>query len=256
MATAIARGAIVAGIATADEIAFYDTNAEQQEILQAKFSGCILAAKPEEIFERCHRIVLSVKPQILIEIAASLRPWITSEHLLVSIAAGVPIAKLASELGTERIVRVMPNTPCQALAGASGIAKGRAVTVQDLDWCESLFSAVGIVVHVTDNLLHAVTGVSGSGPAYVLMMIEALSDGGVMAGLSRQVALELATQTVMGTAKMVQETGVHPAILREQVTSPAGTTIAALAVMERSGFRSAVIDGVTAAVERSRELAS
>lgn len=149
----------------------------------------------------------------------------------------------------------MPNTPCQSLAGASGIAMATAVSSQDFDWCQSIFTAVGKVVRVTDDQLHGVTGVSSSGPAYVLMMIEAMSDGGVMAGLSRQASLELATQTVLGTAKMVQETGIHPAVLREQVTSPGGTTIAALSSMERAAFRSAVIDGVMAAVKRSRELA-
>ena len=214
-----------------------------------------MIANPQELFEKCSRVILAVKPQTLLEIASSLEAKITPEHLLVSIAAGISLGKLSSCLGSERVIRVMPNTPCQSLAGASGIAIASAVTPEDFEWCKSLFSAVGKVVRVTDDQLHAVTGLSGSGPAYVLMMIEALSDGGVMAGLSRQVSLELATQTVLGAAKMVQETGTHPAVLREQVTSPGGTTIAALSCMERAGFRSAVIDGVMAAVKRSRELA-
>ena len=255
MATAIARGAIQAGIAADADIAFCDTNADQIEVLKLKFPRCIVISTISELFEKCSRVILAVKPQTLLEIGGSLAVKITPEHLLVSIAAGISLDKLASCLGTERVIRVMPNTPCQSLEGASGIAFARTVTQEDFEWCKSIFSAVGRVVHVTDDQLHAVTGLSGSGPAYVLMMIEALSDGGVMAGLGRQVALELATQTVLGTAKMVQETGTHPAILREQVTSPAGTTIAALSSMERAGFRSAVIDGVIAAVKRSRELA-
>ena len=137
---------------------------------------------------------------------------------------------------------------------AAGIAAGKGVSPADAAWCESVFGAVGKFVRCTDEQLHAVTGVSGSGPAYVLMMIEAMSDGGVMAGLSRQTAMELAVQTVLGAAAMVQETGVHPAVLREQVTSPAGTTIAALATLERAGFRSAVIDAVMAATKRSQEM--
>ena len=255
MATAIARGAILSGIAKDADIAFCDTNVEQIEVLKQKFPKCHLTSAPDELFDKCTRIVLAVKPQILLDISSSLEDKVTPEHLLVSIAAGISLGKLASCFGTERIIRVMPNTPCQSLEGASGIAIAKSVTPEDFEWCKSLFCAVGKVVCVTDDQLHGVTGVSGSGPAYVLMMIEALSDGGVMAGLSRQAALELATQTVMGTAKMVQETGTHPAILREQVTSPGGTTIAALSSMERAGFRSAVIDGVMAAVKRSRELA-
>lgn len=254
MATAIARGAIAAGIAADSEIAFCDSNAVQIEVLQSKFPNAVLATS-EELFAKCKRVVLAVKPQTLLDISPSVATRINAQHLLVSIAAGISLSKLASGLGTNRIIRVMPNTPCQSLQGASGIAAASAVTPEDLDWCTSLFGAVGKVVRVSDDQLHGVTGVSGSGPAYVLMMIEALSDGGVMAGLSRQAALELATQTVLGTAKMVQETGTHPAVLREQVTSPGGTTIAALSTMERAGFRSAVIDGVMAAVKRSRELA-
>ena len=255
MATAIAKGAVQAGIAIDSEIVFFDTNADQIEVLKSKFPNCIIAKSPQELFERCLRVVLAVKPQTLVDIASKLQPLVTADHLLISIAAGISLSKLTSCFQTERIIRVMPNTPCQSLAGASGIASALAVTPEDYTWCKSLFEAVGIVVRVSDEQLHAVTGVSGSGPAYVLMMIEALSDGGVMAGLSRQAALELATQTVLGAAKMVQETGVHPAILREQVTSPGGTTIAALSSMERAGFRSAVIDGVMAAVKRSKELA-
>ena len=255
MATAIARGAILSGIASDAEIAFCDTSPEQIEVLKQKFPNCHLTAAPHELLERCRRIILAVKPHILLDISSDIEDKITPDHLLVSIAAGISLGRLASALGTERVIRVMPNTPCQSLEGASGIAIAKSVTSADYDWCKSIFCAVGKVVRVTDDQLHGVTGLSGSGPAYVLMMIEALSDGGVMAGLSRQTALELATQTVLGTAKMVQETGTHPAILREQVTSPGGTTIAALSSMERAGFRSAVIDGVMAAAKRSRELA-
>ena len=255
MATAIARGAVQAGVATNREIAFCDTNAAQNRSLADKFPGCALAISPTDLFANCNRIILSVKPQVLVDIATGLSTHVTPSHLLISIAAGVSLAKLTSSLGTERIIRVMPNTPCQSLEGASGIATAVGASPEDFEWCKSIFSAVGKVVRVSEDQLHGVTGVSGSGPAYVLMMIEALSDGGVMAGLSRQAALELATQTVLGTAKMVQDTGTHPAILREQVTSPGGTTIAALSTMERAGFRSSVIDGVMAAVKRSRELA-
>lgn len=255
MASAIAHGAVVSKMVQSQQIAFYDTNAMQVKLLQSRFPGCLIAASSQELLEKCQRIVLAVKPQTLAQIGPSLAKSVSEQHLLVSIAAGIPLAKLTAWFGTERMIRVMPNTPCQSLEGASGITPAQSATPDDIAWCESLFSSVGKSVRVTEEQLHGVTGVSGSGPAYVLMMIEALSDGGVMAGLSRQASLELAVQTVLGTAKMVQETGVHPAILREQVTSPAGTTIAALSSMERAGFRSAVIDGVMAAVKRSKELA-
>lgn len=255
MATAIAKGAVVSNLAKSSEIAFFDTNENQIALLHNKFPGCSISASAEELFSKCQRIVLAVKPQTLADIASGLSKVISRDHLLISIAAGIPLANLVAWFGTERVIRVMPNTPCQSLQGASGIAAAKSATADDFEWCESLFSAVGKVVRVSEEQLHAVTGLSGSGPAYVLMMIEALSDGGVMAGLSRHAALELATQTVLGTAIMVQETGTHPAILREQVTSPAGTTIAALSTLERAGFRSALIDGVMAAVERSKELA-
>jgi pyrroline-5-carboxylate reductase len=199
---------------------------------------------------------LAVKPQVLEGISMGLAPHTTPHHHLISIAAGIPLAKLTQWFRTERITRVMPNTPCQCLQGASGIAHGAGVGTEDREWTDSVFRSVGTVVHVTDEQLHAVTGVSGSGPAYVLLLIEALSDGGVAAGLSREVSLQLATQTVLGAATMVQQTGVHPAVLREQVTSPAGTTIEALKVLEKGGVRSTVIEAVLAATNRSKELAS
>jgi pyrroline-5-carboxylate reductase len=255
MATAIAQGAIAAEVAGPRQIAFFDTNQSQIDNLRKRFPGCAITQSPAELFQECGRVVLAVKPQVLGAIANDHKKYVTDDHLLVSIAAGIPMSKLSQWFGTDRIIRVMPNTPCQSLAGASGIAIGTAVTESDATWCDALFSSVGTIVRVPEEQLHGVTGVSGSGPAYVLMMIEALSDGGVMAGLSRQASLELATQTVLGAAKMVQDTGIHPAVLREQVTSPAGTTIAGLSALERAGFRSAVIDCVMAAVQRSKELA-
>ena len=255
MAIAIARGAVASGIAAEPHIAFFDSSPHQYAVLRERFPASNLLETSTDLFAGCNRIVLAVKPQTLSDFASNFRPLITEDHLLVSIAAGIPLSKLTNWFGTERIIRVMPNTPCQSLQGASGIAQAKGVRPEDSAWCESLFGAVGKVVRVSEDQLHAVTGLSGSGPAYVLMMIEALSDGGVMAGLSRQAATELAIQTVLGAATMAQETGTHPAILREQVTSPAGTTIAALSTMERAGFRAAVIDGVMAAVKRSKELA-
>jgi pyrroline-5-carboxylate reductase len=254
MATAIAKGVVAAGVTQESDLTFYEPSSGQQMKLKELFPNCSLVDSAESLFAKANRILLAVKPQVLSEIAISLRPFAREDHLLVSIAAGISLKKLTSWFETDRVIRVMPNTPSQSRQGAAGIAAGKGVSPADAAWCESVFGAVGKFVRCTDEQLHAVTGVSGSGPAYVLMMIEAMSDGGVMAGLSRQTAMELAVQTVLGAAAMVQETGVHPAVLREQVTSPAGTTIAALATLERAGFRSAVIDAVMAATKRSQEM--
>jgi pyrroline-5-carboxylate reductase len=254
MGIAIAKGVIAARISDENDLVFFEPNAEQKTKLQSLFPSCILADSTKDLFYQAHRVVLAVKPQVLSDVAISLRDFVRHDHLLVSIAAGISLRKLHDWFASDRIIRVMPNTPCQSRQGASGIALGKGVSAEDAHWCESVFGAIGKFVRCSDDQLHAVTGVSGSGPAYVLMMIEALSDGGVMAGLSRSMALELAVQTVLGAAAMVQDTGIHPAVLREQVTSPAGTTIAALATLERSGFRGAVIDAVMAATNRSKEL--
>ncbi len=254
MATAIVRGALTSTIAREHEIAIFDTNPKQRDRLRSLFPKVALLEQDHLLFEQTHRILLAVKPQILASTASRWREFVTPNHLLVSIAAGISMTKLTRWFGTDRIIRVMPNTPCQSLQGASGIAIGSAVQDEDRSWCDQVFQSVGKIVHVTDEQLHAVTGVSGSGPAYVLMMIEAMSDGGVMAGLSRQSSLDLAVQTVLGTATMVQQTGLHPAVLREQVTSPGGTTIAAIASLERSAMRAAMIDAIAAAVKRSKEL--
>ncbi|MFM8573040.1 MAG: pyrroline-5-carboxylate reductase [Pirellula sp.] len=254
MATAIAKGVLHSKVMASSSIGFYEPNPAQLEKIKALFPEAHLASSATELFDRCHRLILAVKPQVLENIAMGLAPHVTPHHHLISIAAGISLAKLSMWFRTERITRVMPNTPCQSLQGASGIAHGHGVRAEDKDWTDRVFRSVGTVVHVTDEQLHAVTGVSGSGPAYVLMMIEAMSDGGVAAGLSREVALQLATQTVLGAAVMVQQTQSHPAVLREQVTSPAGTTIEALQVLENGAFRAHVIQAVLAATNRSKEL--
>lgn len=255
MATAIAQGVVKAGWIDPGALLFCEPDAGQVAKLRDRFPSAGVESSAGQLLEQCERVVLAVKPQVLETILMGLAPHVRPHHLLISIAAGIPLQKLTHALRTERIARVMPNLAAQSLHGASGIAFAHGVSEEDREWCDRVFRSIGRVVHVQEDQLHAVTGLSGSGPAYVLMMIEALSDGGVMAGLSRDVALQLATQTVLGTAAMVQETGVHPAVLREQVTSPAGTTIAALRVLEERGFRGAVIDAVMAAAQRSRELA-
>lgn len=256
MASALAKGAVASGLFHNDALIFGEPSLAQQKKLAGDFPGCMIVASAAELFPICSRIVLAVKPQILKEIASHIRPLVHGNHLLISIAAGITLSQLSDFFNSHKIVRVMPNTPAQILESASGIAFGRDVSDSDREWTQKLLRSVGTVVHVSDSQLHAVTGLSGSGPAYVLLVIEALSDGGVASGLARDVATQLAVQTVLGTAKMVLETGLHPAVLRDQVTSPGGTTIAALQVLEQRGVRSALMDAVKAATNRSRELAS
>ena len=186
-----------------------------------------------EVVSASDVIVLAVKPQQMAAVFADLRGMVTAEKLVVSIAAGIRLARLADGLGAAaRLVRVMPNTPCLVGLGASGYCLGEAATSGDGDLVKRMFQAVGIACQVEEKLLDAVTGLSGSGPAFVYVMIEALSDGGVRMGLPRQVATALAAQTVHGAAEMVLSSGEHPGVLKDRVTSPGGTTIAGLAAME------------------------
>jgi pyrroline-5-carboxylate reductase len=193
-------------------------------------------------------------------VLAELRSVVTSKHLIVSIAAGLRLSKIAEGLADAgrkealRLVRVMPNTPCLVGQSASGFCAGPHATAQDLQLVEQLLGAVGKAFQVEEKMLDAVTGLSGSGPAFVYVMIEALSDGGVRMGLPRNVASALAAQTVLGAAAMVLSTGEHPAVLKDRVASPGGTTIAGLQALESGGVRGALIAAVEAATKRSQEL--
>jgi pyrroline-5-carboxylate reductase len=208
-----------------------------------------------EVVQACDTLVLAVKPQVMAAVLAEVKPHIAARHVVVSIAAGVTLKTLADGLGDKtRLVRVMPNTPCLVGASAAGFAPGSTATPEDVVLVGRLFGAVGKAFAVPEPLLDAVTGLSGSGPAFVYVMIEALADGGVRVGLPRDVAQALAAQTVLGAAKMVLETGQHPAALKDAVASPGGTTIAGLHALERAGLRAALMDAVEAATRRSLEL--
>jgi len=201
-------------------------------------------------------VILSIKPQQATSVLTTLEQTLGSGKLIVSIMAGVRTATIEDALESRtRVVRVMPNTPALVGAGATAICPGRNAGAQDLDLVESIFARTGLVVRVDEKQMDAVTGLSGSGPAYVFTFIEALSDAGVKNGLTRDVASKLAVQTVLGAARMLVETGEHPAKLREQVTSPGGTTIAGLHVLESGCFRGTIMDAVEAATRRSQELA-
>ncbi|MFM9966383.1 MAG: pyrroline-5-carboxylate reductase [Planctomycetaceae bacterium] len=254
MATALARGLIGAGFTSSDLVVASDVvPAARQHFVQQTNASTVEANA--EVVAASQIVILAVKPQQMSGVLAELKGKVTSQHLVISIAAGVPLKTLIAGLGEEaRLVRVMPNTPCLVGASASGFAIGGAATREDAVLVEQLLSAVGVAVSVDEKLLDAVTGLSGSGPAYVYQIIEALSDGGVRVGLPREVATKLAAQTVMGAAKMVLETRQHPGVLKDAVTSPGGTTIAGLHALERGGLRAALMNAVEAATNRSKEL--
>jgi pyrroline-5-carboxylate reductase len=254
MATALAKGIVSSGFAPATAIAGSDVAAAALEAF-VKESGGRQVSTNAELARTSHVLILAVKPQQADLLAAELLDQVGAQHLIISVMAGVTLARLSSLLPkATRVVRVMPNTPALVGCGASGYAMGAGTSQADAEYVEGLLSTVGLAIRLPEHLLDAVTGLSGSGPAYVFQMIEALSDGGVQAGLPRDVATRLAAQTMLGAAKMVLETGQHPAALKDAVTSPGGTTIAGLAAMESGRVRAALINAVMAATARSKEL--
>ncbi|WP_406696044.1 pyrroline-5-carboxylate reductase [Singulisphaera sp. Ch08] len=256
MATALIRGMLRAGIATPETI-FASDPIEAARTLLADETGITSRATNEQVVQDSDVLILAVKPQSMSEVLQMLRGSVTSDHLLISIAAGVSLGTLAAGLGADRrLARVMPNTPALVGAGAAGYCLGAGARESDDGIVRSCLESVGLAFRVPESLLDAVTGLSGSGPAFVYVMIEALSDGGVRVGLPRDVATALAAQTVLGAARMVLETGLHTGTLKDQVTSPGGTTIAGLHALERGSIRAALIDAVEAATKRSSELAA
>jgi pyrroline-5-carboxylate reductase len=254
MATALGQGIVKAGLVPAERVLASDPAAEARERF-AEATGGEVTDDNLTVASRCGVVFLAVKPQQLAAVGEQLRGKIQPERLVVSIAAGVRSSRLAEWLGDDvRLVRVMPNTPCLVGRGACGFCLGPKATAEDGRLVEKLLSAVGIAFQVDEKLLDAVTGLSGSGPAFVYTIIEALSDGGVRVGLPRNVATALAAQTVRGAAEMVLTTAEHTGALKDQVTSPGGTTIAGIQALEEGGLRAALIAAVEAATERSLEL--
>ncbi|HET6572757.1 MAG TPA: pyrroline-5-carboxylate reductase [Fimbriiglobus sp.] len=255
MATALAKGWAAAGlIDPAKSLASDPYPGARSKFAQE--TGLRAGPGAAPVVAEASVLILAVKPQQMPVVQDELRPLLNPhKHLVVSIAAGVTLGQLAAGLGENiRLVRVMPNTPCLVGASASGYAPGPVATPADAELVARLFGAVGTAVRVPEALLDAVTGLSGSGPAFVYVMIEALADGGVRVGLPRDVALKLAAQTVLGSAQMVLETGQHPGALKDAVASPGGTTIAGLHALERGGLRAALMDAVEAATRRAEEL--
>lgn len=254
MATALARGFVEAGLAKPDELLASDPLPAAGEAFSSATGGKATRDNGA-VLEHAKTVFLAVKPQHLPAVLTVGAAGLTSDHLLISIAAGVRLARIAELVGeAPRLVRVMPNTPCLIGQSASGYCLGPNATADDAQLVEKLLAAVGRCWAVDESLLDAVTGLSGSGPAFVYVMIEALSDGGVRMGLPRDLATALAAQTVTGAAAMVLESGDHPAVLKDRVTSPGGTTIAGLQALEAGGARAAMIAAVEAATRRSQEL--
>jgi pyrroline-5-carboxylate reductase len=208
-----------------------------------------------EVARESDVIVLCVKPQILDQVLRTISPDVARDKLVISVAAGVPIAAIERRLHPPmRIVRAMPNTPATVGAAATAISLGEHATDADLATARTIFDSVGLTVQLEESQLDAVTGLSGSGPAYIFLIIEALADAGVKVGLSRRAALQLAAQTVLGSAKLLIESGQHPGMLKDGVTSPGGTAIAGLHTLEAGGLRNVLMNAVEAATRRSREL--
>ena len=254
MAEALVRGVLRAGLAAPEAIATSDVAPDRLRLFREQF-GVATDTDNAAIAAKADLVLLAVKPQVMGQVLQGLAPAVEGQ-LLISIAAGVPTHYIEARFSPRpvRVVRVMPNTPALVLEGASALCAGAHATAEDLATARAIFEAVGRAVVLEEGALDAVTGLSGSGPAYVFVIIEALADAGVRVGLSRDVAQLLAAQTVLGSARMVLETGKHPAALKDMVTSPGGTTIAGLHALESGALRAALLDAVQAATERSQEL--
>jgi pyrroline-5-carboxylate reductase len=254
MATALAKGLVNAGLVKSGQLLAADPFAAAQKHFTAE-TGAKTVTDNREVAQSANILFLATKPDQVPAALAAIAGAFTPDHLLISIAAGVTTAKLEAALPAgARVIRVMPNTPALVGAGAAGFALGKNATAADGELAGKFLSAVGVAFPVKEKLIDAVTGLSGSGPAYVYQFIEALSDGGVAAGLPRDIATKLAAQTVLGSAKMVLTTGLHPGALKDQVTSPGGTTIEGVYELEKGGLRGTVMSAVLAATEKSRKL--
>ena len=252
--SAIARGIIRAGLVKKENVMASDVS---DELRQAIARDLDIKVTPDNgaLCDFAEITILAVKPQIVDPVAREIAKKLGKSKLLISVAAGVPLGRIETHLEPgARVVRVMPNIPCVIGAGAAGFAGGGHATAADLEKVGAILNSFGVGLAVEEKYLDAVTGLSGSGPAYVFLFMEALADGGVQVGLSRDVALKLAMQTVYGAARMALESNKHLSELKDEVTSPGGTTIAGLYAMEQNGFRGTVMDAVVNATKRSQEL--
>jgi pyrroline-5-carboxylate reductase len=252
--SAIVRGVIRAGLVPKDQVMASDVSDTLRQVI-AQDVGINVTPDNGKLCDFANIVILAVKPQIVDSVVKEIAKELGEAKLLISVAAGVPLSRIEGHLAQgARVARVMPNIPCVVGAGASGYAGGTHATAKDLENVGLILNSFGIGLPVEEKYLDAVTGLSGSGPAYVFSFIESLADGGVQVGLSREVALKLALQTVYGAARMAIESAKHLGELRDEVTSPGGTTIAGLYALEQRGFRGTVMDAVVSATRRSQEL--
>jgi len=257
MAKAMIGGMLERGIASKEEILGADKLPAAAAAAKEQFG---IAASSDadangEVAKKADVLILAVKPQFLAEAVNELKDFVKEETLIISIAAGKTIAQIESLFGKKiKLVRVMPNTPALVLEGCSGVCRNDAVSEEEMQLCMKLIGSFGKASEVPEKLMDAVTGLSGSGPAFVFMFIEAMADGAVAAGMPRTQAYTFAAQTVLGSAKLVLETGKHPGELKDMVCSPAGTTIEGVRILEEKGLRSSVMEAVLGAAEKSRNL--
>ncbi|GAA0171962.1 reductase [Lithospermum erythrorhizon] len=252
MAESIARGVVSSGILPPSRIQTAHLRSDRRSAFES--FGVQLLEQNLQVVEDSDVIVLSVKPQVVKDVALQLKSSLSDKKLLVSVVAGVKLKDLQEWTGHNRFIRVMPNTPAAVGEASSVMSLGSASTKEDGELIESIFGAIGKVWRADEKLFDAVTGLSGSGPAYIFLAIEALADGGVAAGLPRDLARGLASQTVLGAASMAVKGGKHPGLLKDDVASPGGTTIAGIHELEKAGFRGTLMNAVVAAAKRSKEL--
>ena len=256
MAEALIKGLLQpAGVVAPENICAADISQPRLRDLHNRY-GIRISPDNKEVVKFAEIVILAVKPQVIRPVLQEIAEWVDESKLLISIAAGVKLETIQENLNPGRLIRVMPNVAALVHAAITAISRGKYATEEDLQLAQEIFQAVGATVVVEEKLMDAVTGLSGSGPAYIFSAINALADGGVKVGLPRDVALKLAAQTVYGAAKMVIETGEHPMKLRDLVTSPGGTTIAGIYALERDGFGAALMNAVEVATRRSQELGS
>jgi len=254
MANAIIYGIINSKVAPAGSITVFDVDTTKTAALHTE-AGVQVADSAAQVVEGCDILFLAVKPHIIPAVLKEVASSINASQIVVSIAAGVTLAQLAVMAGHDvKLVRVMPNTPAMVNAGMSSLTPNALVQPEEMQDITAIFNSFGRSAVVPESQIHAVTGISGSSPAYVFMFIEALADAGVMGGLPRDQAYQFAAQTVLGSAKMVLETGEHPGRLKDMVCSPGGTTIEAVKTLESQGFRAAVMDAVVSCMDKSRKL--
>lgn len=254
MAQAMITGILKQNVVSPDELIVSNPHEEKIAKLKEQF-GILTTTDNKKTAKEAEIVVLAVKPQVYPEVIKEIRDEVSTEQIIVTIAAGVSMAATERQFGKEmKIVRVMPNTPALVGEGMSGLCCNEYVTEEEFDKVHHIFQSFGKAEKITENLMDAVVGVSGSGPAYVYMFIEAMADAGVAQGLPRKQAYTFAAQTLLGSAKMVLETGQHPGELKDAVCSPAGTTIEAVNTLEKKGFRSAVFEAVNAAAKKNHEL--